>query len=58
SSSENYERWMRGGGADANARATKIYQATLDAYEQPSLDDAIRAELEQFVIRRRKELGD
>lgn len=49
---------MRGGGADANARATKIYQATLDAYEQPSLDDAIRAELEQFVIRRRKELGD
>jgi trimethylamine--corrinoid protein Co-methyltransferase len=58
SSSENYERWMRGGGADANARATKIYQSTLDSYEQPPLDNAIRAELEAYVVRRRAELGD
>jgi trimethylamine--corrinoid protein Co-methyltransferase len=58
SSSENYERWMRNGGNDAAARATKIYQDTLAAYEQPPLDDAIRAEMEEYVTRRRKELGD
>ena len=58
SSSENYERWMRNGGNDAAARATKIYQRPLEAYEQPALDDAIRQEMEEFVIRRRKELGD
>src|SRR3954447_22058633 len=58
SSSENYERWMRNGGNDAAARATKIYQEKLASYEQPPLDEAIRQEMEEFVIRRRKELGD
>src|SRR4249919_2224205 len=58
SSSDNYERWMRNGGADAAARATKIYQQKLEAYEAPPLDDAIRAELEEYVTRRRAELGD
>jgi trimethylamine--corrinoid protein Co-methyltransferase len=58
SSSENYERWMRNGGKDANARATEIYQRTLEAYEPPPLDDAIRQELQEYVVRRRAELGD
>ena len=30
----------------------------LEAYEQPPLDDAIRQELEEYVVRRRRELGD
>lgn len=58
SSSDNYERWMRGGGNDANARAGEIYKKTLADYEQPPLDDAIRQELGEYVIRRRAELGD
>jgi trimethylamine--corrinoid protein Co-methyltransferase len=58
SSSENYERWMRNGSNDAAARATKIYQQRLEEYEQPPLDEAIRQEMEEFVVRRRKELGD
>lgn len=58
SSSENYERWMRNGGLDAAARATKIYQQKLEEYVAPPLDDAVRAELEEYVLRRRKELGD
>jgi trimethylamine--corrinoid protein Co-methyltransferase len=58
SSSENYERWMRNGGVDAAGRATKIYQQRLEEYEAPALDDAVRAELEEYVVRRRKELGD
>jgi trimethylamine--corrinoid protein Co-methyltransferase len=58
SSSDNYERWSRHGGKDATVRATEIYQKKLEDYEQPPLDDAIRQELEEYVIRRRKELGD
>jgi trimethylamine--corrinoid protein Co-methyltransferase len=58
SSSDNYERWMRNGGDDAAARATKIYQQTLEEYEQPPLDEAIDEEMQEFVVRRRKELGD
>ncbi|WP_370615522.1 trimethylamine methyltransferase family protein [Mumia sp. Pv 4-285] len=58
SSSENYERWMRGGAKDTAARATDIYQKRLEEYEQPPLDDAIREELEAYVVRRRAELGD
>lgn len=57
SSSENYERWKRGGAADANARATKVYRSTLDSYEQPPLDEAIRAELGEYVVRLRTELA-
>jgi trimethylamine--corrinoid protein Co-methyltransferase len=58
SSSENYERWMRNGGNDTAARAGRIYKGKLEAYEQPPLDDAIRAELAEYVSRRRTELGD
>lgn len=58
SSSDNYEKWMRNGANDTAARATKIYQDKLAAYEQPPLDEAIRLEMEEFVVRRRKELGD
>ena len=57
-SSENYERWMRGGALDTAARAAVQVTKRLDAYEAPALDDAIRAELEEYVTRRRRELGD
>jgi trimethylamine--corrinoid protein Co-methyltransferase len=58
SSSDNYERWMRTGAKDAAARAAEIYRRKLEEYEQPPLDDAIRAELEEYVVKRRAELGD
>jgi trimethylamine---corrinoid protein Co-methyltransferase len=58
SSSENYERWMRNGGRDANDRAAEIYRRKLEEYVAPPLDEAIRLELEEYVVRRRAELGD
>nr|WP_226346689.1 trimethylamine methyltransferase family protein [Agilicoccus flavus] len=58
SSSENYERWMRGGALDSSARASNIWKKKLEEYEQPPLDDAVRAQLEEYVVRRRAELGD
>jgi len=58
SSTANYERWLKLGGKDATARAGDICAKTLADYQQPPLDDAIRSELEEFVRRRRTELGD
>ncbi len=58
SSSQNYERWNREGGKEAAVRAGEICQKTLDAYEAPPLDESVRQQLEDFVVRRRKELGD
>ncbi len=58
SSTENFERWQRNGGRDAAERASEIWRRTLAEYEQPPLDAAIREELEEYVTRRRAELGD
>src|SRR5579862_1062073 len=58
SSTENFERWTRKGGHDATARAAEIWRKTLDGYVPPPIDEGVRAELEEFVLRRRAELGD
>jgi trimethylamine--corrinoid protein Co-methyltransferase len=58
SSTENFERWQKNGGRDATERAGEIWRKTLEEYEQPALDEGVRAELEEFVVRRRAELGD
>jgi trimethylamine--corrinoid protein Co-methyltransferase len=58
SSTENFERWQRNGGRDATERAGEIWRKTLEEYEQPPLDDAVREELAEYVSRRRTELGD
>jgi trimethylamine--corrinoid protein Co-methyltransferase len=58
SSTSNFERWQRLGAKDTAARAGDIYKAKLEAFEPPPLDEAIRAELDDYVVRRRRELGD
>jgi trimethylamine---corrinoid protein Co-methyltransferase len=58
SSTENFERWNRLGARDTATRAGEIWQKTLDEYEEPTLDPAIREELAEFVSTRRTELGD
>ncbi len=58
SSSDNYDRWMRGGARDTAARATDVWKKKLAEYEPPPLDEAIREELQAYVTRRRAELGD
>jgi trimethylamine--corrinoid protein Co-methyltransferase len=57
-SSDNYDRWMRNGAKDAAARAADVARKRIDEYEPPPLDDAIREELQAYVTRRRRELGD
>jgi trimethylamine---corrinoid protein Co-methyltransferase len=58
SSTANYERWLKLGGQDATARASEICAKTLAEYVEPPMDDAIKAELADYVARRRTELGD
>jgi trimethylamine--corrinoid protein Co-methyltransferase len=58
SSTENFERWQRNGGKDTTERAGELWRKTLEEYEEPPMDDAIKAELKEYVDRRRVELGD
>lgn len=58
SSSDNYDRWMRNGAKDAAARASDVWRKKLDEYEEPPMDEAVKAELADYVARRRTELGD
>jgi trimethylamine--corrinoid protein Co-methyltransferase len=58
SSTDNFDRWTKGGGLDATARAANIWRERLEAYEQPPIDEAVRGELRDYVARRRIELGD
>jgi trimethylamine---corrinoid protein Co-methyltransferase len=58
SSSDNFDRWSRLGARDTATRAAEIWPKLLDAYEEPPLDAAIAAELDEYVTRRKGELGD
>ena len=58
SSSDNFDRWTKNGAKDTAARAGDRCEATLDSYELPPLEESIRQELEEYVTKRRAELGD
>jgi trimethylamine--corrinoid protein Co-methyltransferase len=58
SSTENFDKWKRNGGRDTTERAGEIWRKTLEEYEQPPIDEGVRSQLEEFVVRRRAELGD
>jgi trimethylamine---corrinoid protein Co-methyltransferase len=58
SSSDNFERWTRNGSKDTATRAGEIAAEKLAAYEEPPMDEALKQELQEFVSRRRTELGD
>ncbi len=54
---QNYENWQLGGGKDATQRATDIWKQALKEYEEPAMDPAIREALDDYVARRRVEIG-
>ncbi len=58
SSTDNFERWERRGGHDAAARAGELWRQAIEGYEEPPLDPDTRGRLEEYVTRRRAELGD
>jgi trimethylamine---corrinoid protein Co-methyltransferase len=54
---QSYESWVERGSKTATERATEIWQRTLAEYAPPPLDAAVREELEDYVARRKRELG-
>jgi trimethylamine--corrinoid protein Co-methyltransferase len=57
-STENFERWKRNGSLTQADRAGEAWRASLERYEQPTLDADVDAELREFIARRAVELGD
>jgi len=55
---ENIDRWNRGGSLEHSARAAARWRELLDSYEPPPLDESIEEELVEYVERRAVELGD
>lgn len=55
-SMDNYEKWEAEGSRDSLIRANARWKEMLAKYEAPPLDDSIRAELDEYVARRRREL--
>lgn len=54
----SFEQWTEDGGLDAAQRANVLWKQRLAAYEPPALDDAIDAELLDFIARRKAVLPD
>ena len=53
-----FEQWLEDGALDAAQRANTIWKQRLAEYEPPPIDDAIDAELREYVARRKAELPD
>lgn len=53
----NYETWREAGSPTAYDKANRLYKECLAAFTPPPIDDAIRAELDAFVAKRKSEGG-
>lgn len=53
----NFETWDEAGRPDPARRTETLARELLDAYEPPSMDSAVREELDDFVARRAREGG-
>jgi trimethylamine---corrinoid protein Co-methyltransferase len=53
----NYESWEEAGSPQAPGKANQIWKAMLAEYEAPTLDPAIREEMETFVGHRKEQGG-
>ncbi|MCF6327890.1 MAG: trimethylamine methyltransferase family protein [Devosiaceae bacterium] len=53
----NFENWEDGGSVQTPQRANKIWKKILEEYEAPTIDEAIKEELADFVARRKSEGG-
>ncbi len=53
----NHESWEQAGARTATERATGIWQQILEEFEAPPLDPARREALDDYVARRKEEIG-
>ena len=55
---ESYETWKVNGKVDANRRGLDAARAALASYDEPKLDDAVLAELEDYKNRMKAEIPE
>ena len=55
---QNHGAWTDSGGLNATQRATAVWQAALQEYAEPPLDQARREQLDDYVARRKLQIGD
>ncbi|MDH3303074.1 MAG: trimethylamine methyltransferase family protein [Acidimicrobiia bacterium] len=53
----SFEQWSEEGALDAAQRANVLWKQQLAGYEAPPIDDAIDAELVDFMARRKEQIG-
>lgn len=56
-SRQNYEQWAENGSPSAAERASEVWRKVVADFEAPPVEDAVRAELDDFVARRTAEGG-
>ncbi|MCY4672144.1 MAG: trimethylamine methyltransferase family protein, partial [Rhodococcus sp.] len=54
----SFEQWSDEGSPDAAQRANRLMKQMLADYEPPPIDDAIDAELRDYIARRKAEEPD
>ncbi len=54
---QNNENWQAAGGKDATERATSIWQQAIETFEAPLLDGARREAIDNYVDRRKTQIG-
>jgi trimethylamine--corrinoid protein Co-methyltransferase len=54
----SYEQWVEDGSLDASQRANRLWKERLASYQPPALDDAIDAELQEYIAKRKAVLPD
>jgi trimethylamine--corrinoid protein Co-methyltransferase len=54
----SFEQWMESGSHEAPARAHDVWRRMLTEYEPPPLDEAIEAELTEWITRRKASFPD
>ncbi len=53
---ESFAQWEVAGAHDSTTRAGRAWRGLLESYEDPGLDEAIDAQLQDFMERRRREI--
>ena len=53
----NNQQWLAAGKPEAWQKANRVYKQALAEYREPVMDQAVRAELDDFVERRKREGG-
>jgi trimethylamine--corrinoid protein Co-methyltransferase len=54
----SYEQWLEDGATTTADRANTAWKASLASYEPPPMDDAVDAELQDYIGRRKAEMPD